>query len=285
MKLNLVPDYVRQRKVNKQILALLVVLFLVVNAGMAFWMVSTQSRLRELQTRKSDLETQAQQVDGLVNQANALVDSAAITLAKTEWVKMVQKHNLRYPEIYSQLSQYTSPRVRYEQLQIAQGNQMQISAYAKGIREIGLYLQTMYQCPLFTAVSLTTQMPGYATGGAQAQMAGAPGFGGLGGGPPMALSGPTASGLTSFGGGGAPSAPPGFGGFGGPGLTGGQSQGSPAGLMQFQVVATLREQITPPTPPASIPGLNLGGGAGGLGMPAMGGFGGGPVMGGRGMGI
>jgi flagellar basal body-associated protein FliL len=44
MKLNLVPDYVRQRKVNKQILALLVVLFLIVNALMAFWMVSAQRR-------------------------------------------------------------------------------------------------------------------------------------------------------------------------------------------------------------------------------------------------
>ncbi|MFQ3609857.1 MAG: hypothetical protein SNJ72_00030 [Fimbriimonadales bacterium] len=284
MKLNLVPDYVRQRKVNKQILALLVVLFLVVNAGMVFWMISAQSRLGELQARKSELEAQAQQVDSLVNQANSLIQSAAITLAKTEWVKMVQKHNLRYPEIYSQLSRYTSPRVRYEQLQIAQGNQMQISGYTKGIREIGLYLQTMYQCPLFSSVSLTTQMPGYATGGGSAQMAGLPGLGGFGGGPPAALSGPSAAGLSSFGG---ASAAPGLGGFAGGGS--GQSQGSPAGLMQFQVVATLREPVSPPSPPASIPGLNLGGaGAGGFGAPSLGGFGGGgggPVMGGRGMGI
>ncbi len=284
MKLNLVPDYVRQRKVNKQIIALLVLLFLVVNAGMAFWMVSAQGQLRELQARKSELETQAQQVDSLVNQANSLIDSAVILLAKTEWVKRVQKHNLRYPEIYSELSRYTSPRVRYEQLQIAQGNQMQISAYTKGIREIGLYLQTMYSCPLFSSVSLTTQMPGYVTGGTDAQMAGLPGLGGFGGGAPMTMTGPTASGLTSFGGGGAPTPPPSFGGLGGGGISG-QSQGSPAGLMQFQVVATLREPITPPTPPASIPGLNLGGGGGGFGAPAMGGFGGGPVMGGRGMGI
>ncbi|MFN3689951.1 MAG: hypothetical protein ACK4UU_03385, partial [Fimbriimonadales bacterium] len=65
MKLNLVPDYVRQRKINKQILALLVVLFFVVNGAMAFWMVSAQGRLRELQDQKSQLEMQAQQVDSL----------------------------------------------------------------------------------------------------------------------------------------------------------------------------------------------------------------------------
>ncbi|MFN7162054.1 MAG: hypothetical protein ACK4NB_03240, partial [Fimbriimonadales bacterium] len=65
MKLNLVPDYVRQRKVNKQIIALLVVLFLVVNAAMVFWMVSAQARLRDLQAQRSELETRAQQVDSL----------------------------------------------------------------------------------------------------------------------------------------------------------------------------------------------------------------------------
>jgi biopolymer transport protein ExbB/TolQ len=113
MKLNLVPDYVRQRKVNKQIIALLVVLFIVVNALMVFWMVSAQGTLRELQARKSELEAQAQQVDSLYNQANALIDSAAIALGKAEWVKRVQQHNLKYPELYSEVSRYTSPRVRY----------------------------------------------------------------------------------------------------------------------------------------------------------------------------
>jgi len=39
-------------------------------------------------------------------------------------------------------------------------------------------------------------------------------------------------------------------------------------------VAYLKEPITPPTPPASVPGLNLGGGAG---MPTLGGFGGTPA--------
>jgi hypothetical protein len=52
MKLNLVPDYVRQRKVNKQIVALMVVLFVVVNAAMVFWMLQTNRRLAELQEEK-----------------------------------------------------------------------------------------------------------------------------------------------------------------------------------------------------------------------------------------
>jgi len=137
MKLNLVPDYVRQRKVNKQIIALLVVLFIVVNALMAFWMVSAQGTLRELQARKSELEAQAQQVDSLYNQANALIDSAAIALGKAEWVKRVQQHNLKYPELYSEVSRYTSPRVRYAGMQVAQGNQLQLSGFTKGIRELG----------------------------------------------------------------------------------------------------------------------------------------------------
>jgi Tfp pilus assembly protein PilN len=288
MKLNLVPDYVRQRKVNKQIIALLVVLFVVINAAMAFWMVSAQGKLRELQARKSELEAQAQQVDSLYNQANALIDSAAIALGKAEWVKRVQQHNLKYPELYSEVSRYTSPRVRYAGMQVAQGNQLQLSGFTRGIRELGLYLQTMYNCPLFTAVSLTSAaLPGYPSGSGQAGMA-APGFGGFGGGAP---AGPMVGGLTGVGGGGAPPPPslgtPG-GGFGG-GFAGGggATGGSPANLMPFQVVAYLREPISPPAPPGSVPGLNIGGGGG---LPTLGGFGGGPAappsaLGGRGMGI
>jgi len=294
MKLNLVPDYVRQRKVNKQIIALLVVLFIVVNALMVFWMVSAQGTLRELQARKSELEAQAQQVDSLYNQANALIDSAAIALGKAEWVKRVQQHNLKYPELYSEVSRYTSPRVRYAGMQVAQGNQLQLSGFTKGIRELGLFLQTMYNCPLFTAVSLTSAaLPGYPSGGGQAGMT-APGFGGFGGGAP---AGPMVGGLTGVGGGGgappatlgAPGAPAGGLGLGG-GFAGGggtQAGSSPANLMPFQVVAYLKEPITPPAPPANVPGLNLGSGAG---MPTLGGFGGTPAappaaLGGRGIGV
>jgi hypothetical protein len=291
MKLNLVPDYVRQRKVNKQIIALLVVLFIVVNALMVFWMVSAQGTLRELQARKSELEAQAQQVDSLYNQANVLIDSAAIALGKAEWVKRVQQHNLKYPELYSEVSRYTSPRVRYAGMQVAQGNQLQLSGFTKGIRELGLFLQTMYNCPLFTAVSLTSAaLPGYPSGGGQVGMA-APGFGGFGGGAP---AGPMVGGLTGVGGGGAPppatlgtpGTPPGGLGLGG-GFAGGgvQAGSSPANLMPFQVVAYLKEPIAPPAPPASVPGLNLGEGGG---LPTLGGFGAGapPIgIGGRGPGI
>ncbi len=288
MKLNLVPDYVRQRKVNKQIIALLVVLFIVVNALMAFWMVSAQGTLRELQARKSELEAQAQQVDSLYNQANALIDSAAIALGKAEWVKRVQQHNLKYPELYSEVSRYTSPRVRYAGMQVAQGNQLQLSGFTKGIRELGLFLQTMYNCPLFTAVSLTSAaLPGYPSGGGQAGMT-APGFGGFGGGAP---AGPMVGGLTGVGGGAPPPPPPSLGtpggGFGGGFAGGGGTQvgSSPANLMPFQVVAYLKEPIAPPAPPASVPGLSIGGGGG---LPTLGGFGAGapPIgIGGRGPGI
>jgi hypothetical protein len=217
---------------------------------------------------------QAQQVDSLVQQAQGKISQAAITLAKSEFVKMVQRQNLRYPELYSEVARYTAPRVRYVQLQVAQGNQLQVTAFAKGPKEIGLYLQTMYQCPLFSAVNLTTQTPGYATGGGGATGA-LPGLGlGFGGGAPP---GPTVGGLAGAAG-GAPS-PPAFSPSPGLGAGGAAGQGaSPAGLMQFQVVAILKEPITPLQPPAQ---LNIGGGTGGLGG---GGFGGGGFGGGFGAG-
>jgi len=189
---------------------------------------------------------------------------------------------LKYPELYSEVSRYTSPRVRYAGMQVAQGNQLQLSGFTRGIRELGLYLQTMYNCPLFTAVSLTSAaLPGYPSGSGQAGMA-APGFGGFGGGAPDALG--IGAGISAGGGAPATLGTPGGGFAGGGGATG----GSPANLMPFQVVAYLREPISPPAPPGSVPGLNIGGGAG---MPTLGGFGGGApaappsALGGRGMGI
>lgn len=289
MKLNLVPDYVRQRKINKQIIALLVLLFVLINAAMAFWMVSAQARLRALQAQRSDLEMRAQQVDSLYSRANQLIDSAAIALGKTEWVKIVQRHNLKYPELYSEVSRYTSPRVRYASMQVAQGNQLQLSGFTRGIRELGLYLQTMYNCPLFTAVSLTSaSLPGYPSG-VNAQGTGVPGFGGFGGAGSAPL--PAAGLSTGAGAGGGPAAP-GFGGFGGGFAGGAQGTGSsPANLMPFQVVAYLREPISLPAPPASVPGLNLGG-AGGAPAMGFGGFGSPAApaappsaLGGRGVGI
>ncbi|MCS7209360.1 MAG: hypothetical protein NZ874_07295 [Fimbriimonadales bacterium] len=266
MKLNLVPAYVRQRKVNKQIIALLVLLFFVVNAGMAFWMVSVQGKLRELQTRKSDLEMQAQQVDSLYNQANMLIDSAAIALGKTEWVKRVEQHNLKYPELFSEVSRYTSPRVRYAQMRVEQGNQLQIAAFTKGIRELGLYLQTMYNCPLFTAVSLTeAALPGYPPNVDMSNLGS-----GFGLGAPLPAPG-----------GGALAIPPAFG--GGFAAGGEQMGGSPANLMPFRVVAYLKEPIALPTPPASVPGITLSGDMGG-GF-ALGGVGGAPPAGFGGRGI
>ncbi|MCS7273245.1 MAG: hypothetical protein NZ550_03750 [Fimbriimonadales bacterium] len=282
MKLNLVPDYVRQRKVSKRVVAMLTLLFIAVNALMVFWLVSVQAQLAALQQRKSELELQAQQVDNFYNQANQMIDSAALLLGLVEWAKRVQQHNLRYPELYSQVSQYTSPRVRYASMQVVQGNQLQLAGFTRSIRDLGLFLQAMYQCPLFTAVSLTSaSLPGYSTGGTQQGVAF--GFGTPGGSAPATPAAPVAAGVVGASVGGAPpapsapSAPPAFGvpggGFGA-GFTGRgtQAMSSPANLMPFQVVAYLKEPITLPVPPANVPGLNLGSGSG-FGM-SIGGFGG-----------
>jgi hypothetical protein len=288
MKLNLVPAYVHQRKANKQVVVLLALLFLLVNGAMGYLMYDTQQRLSELRGEKSQKESQAMQVDNLVEQAKSRVSQVALTLRKVDFVDQILQWNKRFPEMYSEVAQYISPRARVMQMQVAQGNQLEMSATTKGVREIGLFLQTMYKCPRFSGVSLTTQTNGYQTvnrtQGDQTLEAllGGGGGGGTGGGAPapgLGMGGAGGGGeLTAAGIGGGASAgggpSPGFGGLGGGGMGANSGQQTPTGLTNFRIVATLREPMIAPGVPPELSGS--GGGPGGL----PGGFGGGaPSMG------
>lgn len=299
MKLNLVPAYVHQRKANKQIVVLLILLFLAVNGIMGYLMYNTQQRLGELKEEKTTKEAQASQVDNLVEQAKGRVTQVALTLKKVDFVDQILMWNKRFPELYSEVAQYISPRARVMQMQVAQGNQLQMSAATNGVREIGLFLQTMYTCPRFSGVSLTTQTNGYQTvnrtqeaqaldvllggeggggGGAPLGGGGAPGLGMGGGGGELTATG--IGGGASAGGGPSPGA--GFGGLGGGGIGAGGSQQTPTGLTNFQIVATLREPMIAPGVPPELGGSGGGpGGFGGGGMPSLGGPGapGGPPVG------
>lgn len=301
MKLNLVPAYVHQRKANKQIVIFLVLLFLAVNGIMGYLMYGTQQRLGELKEEKTTKEAQASQVDNLVEQAKGRVTQVALTLKKVDFVDQVLSWNKRFPELYSEVAQYISPRARVMVMQVAQGNQLQMTAATNGVREIGLFLQTMYTCPRFSGVSLTTQTSGYQTvsrtreaealdvllggggssgggGGAPIGGGGAPGLGMGGGGGEL-----TAAGIGGGASAGAPGPGAGFGGLGGGGIGAGSSQQTPTGLTNFQIVATLKEPMVAPGVPPELSGSSSGGlgGFGGGGMPSIGAPGapGGPPVG------
>lgn len=283
MRLNLLPAYVKQRKINKQLIVLMALMFFLVNGALGYWLMNSQARLTELQDQKVQLESQASQLDSLVQQAQSRIAEVELTLTKVKFVDDILAWNPRYPELYAEIAQYTSPRVRYQTMQVGQGNQLQISLFTKGVREIGAYLRTMYNCPRLSAVSLTTQTQGF--GGGQGQLGGGMpgGFGGGGIAPSMAGAGISAggggsispsmagAGISAGGGGGGLAG--GFGGGGGGLAGGGSSQPSPAGLSNFQIVCLLREPMAAPTVPPILTGAAGGGGMPG-GMP--GGFGGGP---------
>lgn len=300
MKLNLVPAYVHQRKANKQVVVLLALLFVLVTAGMSYLMYTTQQRLSELKDEKTQKEAQASQVDNLVEQAKGRVTQVALTLKKVDFVDQILMWNTRFPEMYSGVAQYISPRARVMSMAVAQGNQLQISAATKGVREIGLFLQTMYKCPLLSGVSLTTQTSGYQTvnrtqeaqaldvllggggGGGSAPIGGggaAPGLGmgGAGGGGQLTATG--IGGGAAAGGGPSPSA--GFGGLGGGGIGAGSNEQTATGLTNFQIVAILKEPMIAPGVPPELGGSGGGAGApggfGGSGMPSLGAGGGAPV--------
>lgn len=276
MKLNLLPAYVAQRKVNRQLAVLMVVLFLVVNAVVGFLYFNAKSELARLQEEKDTLEMEASRADTLVQQAQARLAQVQATLTKVGFIDAILQWNPKYPELYEKIAEFTHPRVRYESMALNSNNQLQITAVTKSVREIGLYLQTMYKCPLLSGVSLTTTTQGFTS-----SRGGEGGFAMAGGEIGGRRSGPMIAGVAAAGGGGMapPPPPPGIG-VGGMEFSGGTDQGLPRGYIRFQIVALLKEPLIAPSVPGELTGA---GGAPPSGPPpAFGGPSGPPPAGGGG---
>ncbi|NUL82662.1 MAG: hypothetical protein HUU60_08085 [Armatimonadetes bacterium] len=285
MKLNLLPDYVTKRKINTQVMVALALVWLLVSAGLGFMYVQKNSELAQRKEDADRLKITADNVDAIVSQARSKVSAIQEIVDRVRFIADAAAWNTKYAELYNEIRAYTSPRVRYESMKVNQGNTLEITAVAKTIPDIGLYLQTMYNCPRLAAVQLASSTEGYRPAGQASDTApgAAGGFGGGGGGAVRETqqSGPMRAGVSGGGGpagGPAPSAPGGGLSSFTSGTSGQAMEILPTGVRRFQIVCLLTQPMTPPAPPGTQPDPNQMGGVPGMGN-VMAGGGGAPPAG------
>jgi hypothetical protein len=256
LRINLIPDYVAQRRVSRRLTVGFTGLFLVIFSGMlgyTFGVLAPAVDQSEADAKKA-VDGKAF-TDNLKSQAAAITAAAQPTKAKLDYVDAVHSYNIQWAKLYDTLARYTDPKMIYSSVAVS-GQTMTIAAYAPSIREVGEYLTEIYKEPDFTAVNID-RLPGYpeavvkkyyldghligvsSTGGVGAGGGGfggaAPTFGGgapnFGGGAPNFGGGFSGGFGGGFGGGGMPGGGPGFNGFGAAGGgAGGHTFGSKAPL-------------------------------------------------------
>ncbi|MEO7904083.1 MAG: hypothetical protein ABIZ35_28545 [Capsulimonas sp.] len=224
LRVNLLPGYVAQRRMTRNLTAVFSALFLtavVTLSGATFFFLVPAQKYMENEAAKA--EALKQQTDTAKSGASSVRTAIAPTEAKLQFVVDARNYNKEWARLYDTVARYTDPKMIYTDATVS-GTALSIKAYAPSIAEVGRYLEAIYKEPDFQTVSID-KLPGYPEAVVNkyyldGQLVGI-------GAPPVAIPGlPGAAGA----GGGASSGYPGSGGgrsAGGPtpGLSGGRGGG------------------------------------------------------------
>lgn len=265
IKINLLPPNIYEARNKIRAMIGCGVLVVAVAGGMFYWHTSLQNQITTVKAQADTAQRLSEQVDQLKTEAaNTRAPITDEILPKITFFKAVATYNNAYPDLYENVAKFTKRDVVYSKISPTGGTTLTIDATATSLMNVGLYLRNMYRATnIFTNVSITTSVGGYAYGGASIAGAGStPGSypismpGGMSPGMPIPVptSMPGLPGATSYGGLGAIG-------------TGVSRAANSKNLINFSVTCTLKTAITPPVPPGGA--AAAGAGAGAPGMPPM----------------
>ncbi|MBW3625300.1 MAG: hypothetical protein KY468_18030 [Armatimonadetes bacterium] len=281
-KVNLLPDYIwegQRLRRTAMIVASLVVLELV---ALGFWYMQTNTALADVTAERDEWQVKAAAVDEINTKAEAITAAIKPITDKVDYITQIIEHNQKFPALFERTNMYTYYRVGYRQLQ-PQVSVLNMTANARSVGDIGRYLLNIQRAKdTFTAVSITSQMPGWPS-----QDAGDGGGGYAGGAsaytptnpyvPSSVAAGATNAYASAYG------APGGYGGYpGGAAVAAAPAAPRPPQLIDFTAVGQLtqRFQLTPPayaaaggaTDPAAAGGAGYGGYPGASAYPGASGY-------------
>lgn len=192
IKINLLPKTINQKAILRNTaIAFGVGLIAVIAAGFVF-----ASKLdAEITAMKQQL-AYAEEGKARVEQLNKQADNFAATTdpmqKKLDFIKAVLQYNLKYPELYAEVTKWTYEKVEYVSMS-SDGSNVTMSARVRKLEDLGRFMLNMYRAKdLFDSVSITGVQGGDAGQAAAPAPGGMPAFQGApmagGGGP----SGPSA---------------------------------------------------------------------------------------------
>lgn len=159
LRINLLPGYVAQRRITKNLTILFVVIFLACLLTPLLIYTSAKGTLSEALHRAEDAETKQKVVQGLRSEADSTRAQIAPIQARVDFVKAVHAYTLSIVRFWNTVAAYSDKRVIYSDA-VVSGNTLTIKAYTPSIEVVGRYLQVMYHEPDFQTVGID-RLPGY----------------------------------------------------------------------------------------------------------------------------
>ena len=159
LRIDLLPSYVAQRRLTRQ----LTVLFMCLLAAIIVLGLGYSIPIKQA---SADFAAKATVAEGFQTQVTGLqTDKAAIDALKPPYdtkIKFcddVQAHNLAYPTLYHKLAEYTVPSILYSSMSVT-GTSLGIAAYTPSLPELSNYLAHIWNDPDLKSVTVSA-FPGY----------------------------------------------------------------------------------------------------------------------------
>lgn len=159
LRINLLPSYVAQRRITRQVGIIACVLFFL-SVAIPFYLYLQADRDRaDMEAKATQAEAQQQITQGYVTDAAGRRSQIAPLKAKVDFVNQVYAYNLSQVKFYQTIAQYSDPRVIYTDATVA-GTVLTIKAFCPSLADVGRYLQAIYNEPDFQTVAID-KLPGY----------------------------------------------------------------------------------------------------------------------------
>ncbi|MDR3710019.1 MAG: hypothetical protein P4L33_17125 [Capsulimonadaceae bacterium] len=159
LRINLLPSYVAQRRLTKQLTAIFVLSFGCIVTLMAGYAATLQPRLQKVTDEANAAVAAKAKIDSLTQQATTVSGQLPAIQTKVTFVKDLQEYNLAYAKLYTNVARYTSPKILYKSLK-ASGTTLTMDAYAPSLPDLTRYMQIMYNEPDIKALSISA-IPAY----------------------------------------------------------------------------------------------------------------------------
>ena len=160
LRINLLPDSVRQRRNTRKVIFLFAGLLILCIALPLVYYATQKKDLADLTQQADTAEQSKTATDALTQQATSTLAKVGPIKAKLDFVEAVHAYDRQWVALYNTLAE-TSPKssLIYTDASV-NGATMTIKAYSPSLEEVGRYLQTMYQEPDFQTVAVD-HVPGY----------------------------------------------------------------------------------------------------------------------------
>lgn len=159
LRINLLPSYVAQRRLTRQIAVASIALCAGIILVMLGMYEPLPGQIKSLSDQAAAAEAIKKTVEDLNTKTAAVQAQMPQYTDKTKFVTGVEAYNAYFPKLYRRVASYTVPGILYSSISCT-GTSLSIDAYTPRLAVMSDYLAHMWNNPDLSAVSVSA-FPGY----------------------------------------------------------------------------------------------------------------------------